>query len=338
MNCGPIGPCCLDCGAAPHDGICILRTPTEGQRYSTGVPRVGYLAAALGVLLVAGILVFSFGCGVHIGNHVVTPQEAQAACRVACSGAQVAGADAATTNACLLRCDAIVPSPEPTSAATCPEGQLRDCVGRKNEDGSDANPPVFCYCYTPTPAAVIPSPNPSDTSTSSPTSVPTVAPSPTSAPQTQAPPQIDVWRGCQQSNMDPIKGGGGLACDTTMIFWCPMVPPKGQPGGVDGARSCDPGHSVVFRYCCGSREWDDPRGPLFVVDNPAVKVQQDAFGALFLAPPGTVANINTCPRPDVHSCVIAAETGDHTQDCPSGKIPLTPRAGNGCFGAHEVHF
>lgn len=211
---------------------------------------------------------------------------------------------------------------------------------------------VIAVCkglQTPAPITPSPRPNPSKTSTSSPTAVPTVTP--TTAPTvatTVAPPAIDVWRGCQQSNMDVsvAQDGSGrtlLFCDTTMLFWCPMVPPAHAPGGVGGARSCDPGHSVVFRDCCGSREWDDPRGPRFIVSNPAVEVRQpctngNPFNACFLAPRGTVTTIDTCPRSDVHSCVTASESGDHANDCPSGKIPLRPNQGTGCFGAREVRF
>lgn len=58
------------------------------------------------------------GCGFHVGSHAITPPEAQAACRIACEGAQVAGADAATTNACLLRCDTIVTPTAPPQVVT----------------------------------------------------------------------------------------------------------------------------------------------------------------------------------------------------------------------------
>lgn len=135
------------------------------------------------------------------------------------------------------------------------------------------------------------------------------------------PPVLWFWRGIQQSNLGWYVDETGRSCaegDTTMWF---QSPGNGAEG-CDGAPSCDPDHfgtpeAPCTGVDCSWRNWDDPRGPEFRVSNATAEVEihnQNAsgsngkvpdfgFGVTMCAAPGTVAVIDTCPRPDVYSCV-----------------------------------
>ena len=98
--------------------------------------------------------------------------------------------------------------------------------------------------------------------------------------------------------------------------------PGNQVEGCQGAPACDPDHFGTPEAPCTGvdccwRNWDDPRGPAFIVRSSTGPVEihnhgaqglsgavpEYGFGVTLCATPGTVAVIDTCPRPDVYSCV-----------------------------------
>ena len=135
------------------------------------------------------------------------------------------------------------------------------------------------------------------------------------------PPALWFWRGIHQGNLGNWRtDGSGRHCadgDTTMWFHSP------GNAACKGAPSCDPDHFGTTEAPCTGvdccwRNWDDPRGPEFRVSNNSGPVEVHNWGAssasggkvpdygfevTVCAAPGTVADIDTCPRFDVHSCV-----------------------------------
>ncbi len=134
------------------------------------------------------------------------------------------------------------------------------------------------------------------------------------------PPVLWFWRGIAQANLGGwYTDSTGRHCatgDTTMWFSMP-------DGSCSGAPACDPDHfGTTSSPCTGTdccwRNWDDPRGPEYRVTNntgPVSIVSSGAtnsdgtkapgygFEVTMCAAPGTTADIDTCPRCDVHSCV-----------------------------------
>jgi hypothetical protein len=135
------------------------------------------------------------------------------------------------------------------------------------------------------------------------------------------PPALWFWRGINQNNLGNWRtDASGRRCadgDTTMWFRSP------GNSACQGAPSCDPDHfGTPTAPCtgvdCSWRNWDDPRGPEFRVDNATGPVEVHNWGAksaaggtvpdygfevTVCAAPGTVAEIDTCPRFDLYSCV-----------------------------------
>jgi hypothetical protein len=134
------------------------------------------------------------------------------------------------------------------------------------------------------------------------------------------PPKLWFWRGINQGNLGNWRTDAqGRRCadgDTTMWFSCP------GNSAFSGAPSCDPDHfGTPAAPCTGTdclwRNWDDPRGPEFRVSGATGPVEVHNWGArdslgkvaeygfevTVCAAPGTVAQIDTCPHFDVHSCV-----------------------------------
>lgn len=136
------------------------------------------------------------------------------------------------------------------------------------------------------------------------------------------PPVLWFWRGIQQANLGNwhTDAQGRLCADGDTTMW--FISPGNNVDGCKGAPACDPDHfGTPAAPCtgvdCSWRNWDDPRGPEFRVSNATGPVEihnQNAkgtggkvpdlgFGVRLCAAPGTTASIDTCPRPDVYSCV-----------------------------------
>ena len=163
------------------------------------------------------------------------------------------------------------------------------------------------------------------------------------------PPTLRFWRGMAASNARWYTDSTGRRCaaqDTTMWF----VTPHRTCGG---APSCDPDHfgpgpggCIGTGPDCSWRNWDDPRGPELRVLSTSGPVEvgnqgdRDASGKPIpfgftvwaCAAPGTIAVLDTCPRPNVHACV---ETNypELTYQCRAVPLPVepSPSGGAGCY-------
>lgn len=239
-------------------------------------------------------------------------------------------------------------------AAQDPAALLRKCLP-SIKDGNAFKRCLLDECDwgTPVPPAP-PATNtsaPLPTATSAPAATSTTAP-PASSPTTAAakPPVGDFWRGIKQASLGtPRVRRDGKVCylvDTTMWF-VPTTTIKG------GAHSCDRDHfgtpdNPGMGPTCSWRPWDDPRGPWFKVVSVSagggVEVPDLGFGGEVCAIPGTVAKIDTCPRPDSRSCVDGSIFPGPDERLPAevvearcsvaGYIPLRWK-GTGCYSEHE---
>ncbi len=153
-----------------------------------------------------------------------------------------------------------------------------------------------------------------------------------------SPPVLWFWRGINQNNLGNWHTDDqGRMCadgDTTMWFKSP------GNGACSGAPSCDPDHfgtpeAPCTGVDCSWRNWDDPRGPEFRVSNNTGpveihnfgakglngKVPEYGFGVTVCAAPGTVADIDTCPRSNIYSCV-EDRYPQFVDDCTTVLLPV----------------
>lgn len=282
-------------------------------RFGAALQGVGREYVAPGLLILA--CVFLLGCGLHIGGVTVTPQEAQAACRVACDAAQAAGADLATTSACLSKCDAILPAPTSSPTGPVPE--------------------------TPTALATV-----SPTATEPPNVTPTATSTAVPAFQTRLR-YINGFGGCNPYPCDPTtpacaaqKNGSGQtlypvrsSCAGDRTAFYEMVGYDVVPKGTgcerytdtglrnkclnndspytpcNGSPACDVDHLGCPRVAvsCGGLSWDaatpSKGSQLYVLGPSCSDGANPGFAIACSAAPGTPFTICTIPWPN-------AKTGD----------------------------
>lgn len=215
------------------------------------------------------------------------------------------------------------------------------------------------FATNPTP--VLPQNEPTATATpAAPRAVETATPTPTMVPM---PPTIDRFNGCSDGSGHcefalwfklevPADRPQPCRPDQCPDLWHPagmaltcdhMFTNAGAPGGTYEPRA---GRWVsIMWYVCGSRVWDDPRGPELRItypghcDQPGFRggVHGDLFNATCFGP----GEVTVCARADAYACADPADYLDHDvtynpvhPGCAHGTVPM-PGAG-ACVGPFAV--
>lgn len=180
---------------------------------------------------------------------------------------------------------------------------------------------ISCPVSTPTPSVPTPTSVPTLEPTAQPTVQPTSTPEPTpiSTPTPIAtptpitsvfPPTLSAWK---VTNLDhvstPALCGCANPCDgpkftdqhhceigSTQTFEANNLTAPGPSG------PCDTDHAATYNSICGSREWDDDRGPTWEVTHAVNKGSEgNMHHTIVEFTPGTCFTVCTSPRSDLHS-------------------------------------